>query len=54
MLRAQRTRNSSMWRQQTRSVRRAFTAGETEDIVERVKVDAPSEFGNEVGIVFEE
>jgi len=43
-----------MWRQQTRSLRRAFSTGETKDIVERVKVDAPGEFGYKVRVVFEE
>jgi hypothetical protein len=54
MLRAQCTRDSSMWRQQTRSRRRAFTTGKTKDIMERIKVNAPCEFGNEVRVVFEE
>jgi hypothetical protein len=54
MLRAQCARYSSMWRQQTRSRRRAFTTGETEDIMEGIKVDAPCEFGYKVRVIFED
>jgi hypothetical protein len=53
MLRAQCARDSSMWRKQTRSRRRAFATGETEDIMEGIKVNAPCEFGYKVRVVFE-